>query len=167
MVCNYSQINNLQQTSMLYNEAANNQSISAEQDNTTLLLFLFSTCLPVLFCVFFTLLFHLVTDLLFNVALNRGRCIVFLPQPLRPAHIWDDKCLQCAGWRGQTASLCLIRNITAPRALFSVRLPHNHWQLSLAPALSHGWGWHKKVETKADTHTTKKSLSWDRVKGLR
>ncbi len=42
MVYNYSQINYLQQTVVLYNEAANNQGFSAEHYNTTPLLSLFN-----------------------------------------------------------------------------------------------------------------------------
>lgn len=91
----------------------------------------YSLCLSL--CCCFSCLFFILTlllnffllltcrDLLLSI---EGSALSFLSAP-HPACSWDDECPQCIGWRGESVSLRLIRNMTASCALSSAQLPHN------------------------------------------
>ena len=110
MVYNYSQINYLQQTVVLYNEAANNQGLSAEHYNITPLhsLFNLSFSLCLYYCLEFTpfspLLPYNLIPLQCHVAPNRGQLALSHPHHFSQRVLLDDECLRPTGQRGQPTS---------------------------------------------------------------
>lgn len=150
MVYNYSQINYLQQTVVLCNEAENNQGFSAEHYNTTSP----SICL-FLRCLYYCVLFSS-SPLLppsFNLILWLTCSVTSLPiegSSLSHTHTPFNQRVfgmmnVCSPLVDEVSLLpaCLIRVITAPRALFSLSYNSIHSLATISFLLSwlSGQGW--------------------------
>lgn len=92
MVYNYSQINYLLQTVLLYKEASNNQGFIPLSVQSVFFILVFFLCLHS-FCPFLPRLKCYVTS-------NRGQCVLSHPHPFNQ-HVFGMINVHPTGWRGQ------------------------------------------------------------------